>query len=195
MRLDPSLTFSILKGIHYISNEIVRQERHEGDATSFLFVTVLCVDFVDFILEQAGSFPGKYALTVIALCLLSQFRFVNVVLPFRHLGCSWISRVGERFQGNHTKYSFHRNTYTSSYSHSQAHWPRWRRPPTIESSSHFAQPLQTLHSPCAPACITTRDVIHLLTPRACRLNSRNIRWNSGSENIDVSIALISSWLQ
>lgn len=99
--------------------------------------------------RRPGPFPGKYVLTVVALRLLSQFRFINVVLPFRHLGCLWISRVDERFQGNRTKYSFHRNTYTSSYSHSQAHWPRWRRPPTIESSSHFAQPLQTLHSPCA----------------------------------------------
>lgn len=34
--------------------------------------------------------PEKYPLTVIALRLLGQFRLVNVVLPFRHLGCSRI---------------------------------------------------------------------------------------------------------
>lgn len=59
MRHDPSLRFSILKGIRYISHDIVQQARHESGVTSFLFVAMLCVDFMDFILAQAGSFSRK----------------------------------------------------------------------------------------------------------------------------------------
>lgn len=118
-------------------------------------------DFVDFHFGPGRlPYPEKYPLTVIAFGLFGQFRLVNIVLPFRHLGCLWISRVDKGFQGNLTNCLFHRNTYTSSHSHSQAHWPRWRRPPTIESSSRLAQAPQDAlsHGACWSPCIITRDV-------------------------------------
>ena len=150
MRHDPSSRFSVLRGdsLHIRWNRTASTSRGRCYLLSLCGSALWSISWISF-WRRPGPFLGKYVLTVVALRLLSQFRFINVVLPFRHLGCLWISRVDERFQGNRTKYSFHRNTYTSSYSHSQAHWPRWRRPPTIESSSHFAQSLQTLHSPCA----------------------------------------------
>lgn len=131
---------------------------------SFLFAgraLSLCVsDFVGFILVQAGSFPEKYPLTVVALRLLGQFRLVNAVLPFGHLRCSWISRVDEGFQGNRTKSSFplkyvHLVVQPLASSLTKMAAPANNRKQFPARAASADTPLAMRY----PACITTRDVI------------------------------------
>lgn len=74
----------------------------------------------------------KYLLTVIAFRLLGQFRLVNVVLPFRHIGCTRISHRYDRYRGNaHVRGN--RNARTKRYL-------AWHDRPKYDHTNHTAAP-------------------------------------------------------
>lgn len=106
----------------------------------------------------------KYPLTVIAFRLLRQFRLVNVVLPFRHFGCTRISHTGRTISSRDRRSRCQGEGKGAQ--NDETEWLVWHRPAEIPKSPKTARSTST----AAP-----RDVQPLassLTKMAAPANNR-----------------------